>query len=487
MKKLLIALCLLGSTFAADIVKHPRDLKYPPLNYQPPKASDYRHKLAGGATAFLVPDTTLPLVSISVIVRTGSWLEPKGKEGLASLTGAQMRSGGTKSKPPLVFDEEAAYLAAQIGSFAGDTEAGASMNCLTKNLDVCLDMYFDMLKNPGFAEERLKLAKAQILQGLQRRNDATEQIEAREFSRLLRGPDFYTNRFSTKPSIESITREDMLAFHDRYYFPSNFIVAASGDFDPKALQAKLEQHLAGWQNRTEVISPIPKPEFNPPGGVYVVNKAGVNQGRVRMGHPGIEFANPDSIAVSVMNSILGGGGFTSRIMTRVRSDEGLAYQAGSSFVPGIFYPGTFSAIFQSKSPSIAQAAAIVLEEVQRIQTEKVSPDELRITANSMIEGLPRRFATAAAKAQQFANDDYEKIPDDYWTKYRDRVRAVTADDVQRVAKQYLKPGQLTILIVGDSESILKGNPDKPQYQVTRFGKVTMLPLPDPLTLVYPAQ
>ncbi len=487
MRKLLIGFYLLGWAFAADIVKHPRDLKYPALSYTPPKASEYRHKLAGGATAYMVPDRTLPLVNISVVVRAGSWLEPQGKEGLASLTGSQMRAGGTKTKPPLAFDEEAAYLAAQFSSFVGDTEGRANMNCLTKHLDVCLDMFFDMLHNPGFAGDRLNLAKTQLLQTLQRRNDATEQIESREFNRLMRGPDFFANRLATKPSIEGITREDMLAFHDRYYYPANFILAASGDFDPKDLQSKLESRMAGWANGSEKTSPIPVPTFTPAGGVYIVDKKGVNQGRVRMGHPGITRQNPDHIAISLMNAILGGGGFTSRILTRVRSDEGLAYQAASAFGAGVFYPGTFTALFQSKSPSVAQAAAIVLEEINRIRTEKVTPEELRITINSAVEGLPRRFATAASKAQQFATDDYENLPEDYWISYRDRVRAVTPDDVLRVAKQYLKPEQMSILIVGDAESIQKGNPDKPQFQVSKFGTVKMIPLPDPLTLVYPAQ
>ena len=157
--------------------------------------------------------------------------------------------------------------------------------------------------------------------------------------------------------------------------------------------AKLDKAFGGWANRPGVVPRPPKPEFTPTGGVYVVDKK-VNQGRVRMGHLGVTIANPDHVAISIMNGILGGSGFTSRIMSRVRSDEGLAYQAGSIFQHGYFYDGTFSVVFQSKSASVAQAVAIVREEIAKMRSAPVSREELEIEIGRAVESFPRRFATA---------------------------------------------------------------------------------------------
>jgi predicted Zn-dependent peptidase len=487
-RKIVLLLCAASVCYpATDLVRHPRELKYPPLKYQPPKASDYRQKLSSGSTAYMVEDHQLPLIQLSVLVRTGEYLEPTDKVALASLTGSQMRAGGSKTRPPAEFDEQAAFVAAQIGSGISDTEGSASVNCLSKDIDVCLDLFFDMLRNPGFAEDRLKLAKAQAIQGLERRNDSTTAIENREFARLLRGPDFFSARQATKATIESITRDDLVAFHSKYYFPANFTFAVSGDFSTPDMVAKLNKAMAGWQNRTDPIAAIPTPQFTPKPGLYVVDKKGVNQGRVALGHIGTTFTNPDHIAVNVMNGVLGGTGFTSRITTRVRSDEGLAYSAGSTFPAGAWYPSLFRTFFQSKSMSVPQAIAISLEEIDRIRKDKVTSQELEVVKDYMMNVLPQRFATASLKAGQFAQDDFEKRPEDYWQKYADRVKAVTDADVLRVAQKYLQPDKLVILVVGDAETILKGNPDKPQYQLSKFGAITRVPLPDPLTMVYPAQ
>ena len=185
-----------------------------------------------------------------------------------------------------------------------------------------------------------------------------------------------------------------------------------------------------------------------------------------------------------MNGILGGSGFTSRILSRVRSDEGLAYSAGSAFSHGNFYPGTFTAFFQSKNASVAQAIAIVTEEIDRIRNQRVSPEELQAEISRQVDSFPRRFSSATLKAGTFAADYYLKMPEDYWEKYRDRIKALTPADIQRVAQKYLHPDALVILAVGNVDEMLKGNPDKPQYSMAKFGQPVRIPLPDPLTMVY---
>ncbi len=478
------------SVLSPEIPAHPRELKYPELKYNPPKKDQYRHVLSNGVVAILAEDHDLPLVNVSVLVRTGSYLQPKGKEGLASMTGSQMRAGGTSRMSAEQFDEEAAFLAAEISSGIGDTQGTANLNCLSKDLDRGLDLFFDMLKNPGFQQDRINLYKSQALQGMERRNDDTASIQSREWTRLVRGDSHFTTAWSTKASIESITREDLVAFHQKYYHPGNFILSVSGDFNSKEMLTKLEKPLAGWPESKEKVPPVPKPLQVLVPGVYVINKPDVNQGRVSMGHLGTMRDHPDFYALSLMNDILGGSNFASRLMTRVRSDEGLAYDVGSDFGFGVYYDGVFQAAYQSKSATVAQAAAIVKEEVEKLRSQKVKPDELESAITYRVEVFPRYFATAPAIAGTFANDEYTHRPAGFWESYRERIRAVTADDVLRVAQKYLHPDQLLVLAVGNVDDMLKGSPDKPEYALKKLaknGEVQRIPLPDPLTMVYPKQ
>jgi zinc protease len=474
------------ATRQGTIPAHPREITFQPLDYRPPSREKHRQVLSNGVPVYMVEDHDLPLTTVSVLIRGGAYLDPKGKEGLAALTGSQMRAGGSKTYTAEAFDEEADFLAANVSSGFSGTQGSASANFLAKNTDEALALLFEILRTPRFQQDRMDLAKTQVLQAMERRNDATTSIEAREWERLMRGTAHFTTADSTRASIAAITRDDLVAFHERVVHPGNFIVAVSGDFKSAQMRLALERAMSGWAIG-EQAPPVPKPEFTPAAGLYLVDKPDANQGRVSVGHLGITRDNPDEVAVSIMNDVLGGSGFTSRITNRVRSDEGLAYSAGSSFPAGIYYDSVFVARFQSRSPSVARAVSLVLEEIDRIRHEKIAEEELETVKNNAVEVFPRFFASAAAVANTFAQDELTGRDPDYWNTYRDRVRAVTVDDVQRVAQKYLHPDRLVILAVGDVGTILKGDPDRPQYSLEKLarGTITRIPLPDPMTLVYP--
>ena len=481
------ALVVCATASAQPIPAHPNELAFDPLEFEPPSAEQHRHTLSNGVVVFVVEDHTLPLASLSVTVRTGGYLDPEDKTGLAGLTGAQMRAGGTASLFAADFDEEAAFLAAQIGSSIGDTSGQASFNSLTKDLDATLDLFFEMLRHPRFEPSRLDLAKQRLVQGMERRNDSTQSIERREWARLIRGDDHFSTRRATRASIESITREDLVAFHERYYHPGGFIVAVSGDITPEGILPKLEARFADWPARNDAVPPVPEPTHVPNPGIYLVDKADVNQGRVAVGHLGARRDNPDRYTLIVMNDILGGGGFTSRLLTRIRSDEGLAYSAFSNFGLGTYYDGVFRAGFQSRSETVARAAAIVVEEIERIRTGPVSEDELRTSKASFIETFTRNFSSARSTANLFARDEYTGRDPAYLAMYRDNISAVSGDDVLRVAREYLRPDRLVLLVVGDTSTIEQGDPEHPEYSLDSLsnGPVTRIPLPDPFTLEYP--
>jgi zinc protease len=470
-----------------QIPAHPREIQYQPLQYTPPKAATYRRVLNNGVVGIFVEDHDLPLVTVNVLIRTGAYLDPAGKEGLAAATGSQIRSGGTAHYKAEQFDEEADFLAAEISSSIGLTSGRASVNFMAKDSDKALDLFFDMLRNPAFQQDQLDLYKGQQLQGIERRNDSTEEIEGREWNRLLRGEKHFINVFSTKVSLSSLTREDLLAFHSRYYHPKNMILSVSGDFKTADMIAKLEKSMAGWTSPNVSVPPVPKPNYIPVPGVYMVHKADVNQARVSIGHTGIMRGHPDEIAIDLMNDILGGSGFSSRIMNKVRTEEGLAYDAGSGYSAGIYYEGQFRAGFQSKSATAAQAAQIVINEIERMRQTKVTQEELDTNKNQAIEVFPRIFASATAIADTFAADEFTRRDPLFWETYRNKVKAVTIDDIQRVAREQLHPDKLVILVVGNVEDVLKGNSDKPEdsFQKISGGKITRIPLPDPLTMKYP--
>jgi len=477
----------------SGIADHPSKLVFPDIDFTPPDAKSHRHVLPCRVVVYVVEDHELPLVDVQVLVRTGTYLDPPGKYGLASTVSRLLRAGGTAKSAPADFDEELAFLAAEVRTGLEDTEGSASFNCLTKDLDRVLEMFFDMLKTPRFDAERLALQKSQDLQEMARRNDQTASIEGREWERLLRGPDFFTVERETKQSVESVSRDDLIAFHHRYYHPRNFLLAVSGDVATEKILAKLDERLKDWptgQPEPEVAPKPPRPSHEIVPGVYTVEKADVNQGRVSMGHLSAMRDTQDYHALFIMNHILGSGGFTSRIMSRVRSDEGLAYSAGSRFEFGVYFDGFFKAFFQSKSQSVAQAVSMVKQEIERIRTTDVTKDEVDTAVSYAVGTFPRFFANASMVATTFASDEFTGRDPDFWRTYREKMKMVTTADVRRVADKYLHPDRLVILIVGNIADILKGKggPEAGAEILKNIAgsrDIQSIPLPDPMTLEYP--
>ena len=469
----------------AALPVHPDKLVFAPITYTPPRAQDHRVVLKNGMVAYVIEDRALPLINIQAIVRVGTWLEPADRPGLAGLTGSQIRSGGTKSLAAEAFDEHADFLAAQIGSSIGDTSGSATLNTLADNVDDSLKLFVEMLREPRFQEDRLKLAKDQILQAMKKRNDESEGIEARELGVLHLGENHFTNGFSTEASINAITRDDLAAFHRAHYYPANMILAVSGAFTKAEMVKKLEAAFDGWPSPKKLIPPVPTTIQPAAPGFYTMVKD-VNQGRVSVMIPSVLRTSPDIYALEVMNEILGGSGFTARITKRVRSDEGLAYSAGSGIAFGTYYPGRFRAFFQSKSESVAYALQLVFEEIAKIRDKGITEDELRTIKNSLIQTFPAAFESKAQQAGVFAADEYTKRDPLYWATYRDRINAVTAADVQRVARQYLVPEKMITLVVGNQDAIAKGD-GKHDVTLEKLakGKLTRLPLRDPMTAKRP--
>lgn len=485
-----VAALIAGSAFggaAADLPKRPETINFNPLRFDPPNSADYRHKLSNGVTVYMIQSKEFPLLNVTFSFKGGAYLEPAEKVGLAGMTGAMMRRGGTTSIKAQDLDEKFDFLAATAGTFSGTTTSGANLNCLKRNFDEAFALFMDMVRNPGFQADKVQIYRDEQLENMKQRNDNADAIVGREGRALLWGRDHFEARVPTKATLDAITTDDMKAFHARIFNPGNLIIGVTGDFETSEMLSKLETALSGWASTGETIPDPPDTTFKPEPGLYHVEKD-IPQGKVVINKRGLKRDDPDQPKVEVMNEILGGGGFTARLMKRIRSDEGLTYGVGSGFGNRVYYPGSFQISTFSKNRTVALTTRMVFEEVQKMINEPATEQELETAKNSIIETFPRTFENKGATVGVFIDDQWTKRDPNYWKNYRDSIKKVTLPDVQEAAKKYLNPDEMSVLIVGKWTEICNGDPTeerathKASMDDVKGGKVKHLPLRDPLTM-----
>ena len=476
-----LALPLIAGGDGAGLPDRPEKISFSALKFEVPDPGQFRHTLKDGTVVYLAPSHEFPLINLSMTFKGGSNLDPADMIGLAGMTGRMIRDGGTATMKPGELDEALDFMATQAGANCGDVTSTANLNCLKGNFDESLKLFVDMLRNPGFDAARLETNRGQALEGMKQRNDDARGIIGREWGALLYGRDHFEARQPTEKGMKAITPQAMRDLHKRIFNPGNAIVAVSGDFEPQEMLSKLEQAFTGWERGPVQADPVAPTQALKPG-LYHVQKD-IPQGKVQIGLRAITRDNPDYIPFLMLNDILGGGGFTSRIMTQVRSNEGLAYSAGSRMGAKVYYPGEWRASFESKNPTVALATKIVLDEMQKIRDTPVTDEELETTKKQLIETFPRTFESKPAMLGVFVGDEWTNRPKDYWKTLRDKVNAVTKEDLQRVAQSYLQPDQVVILVVGDWKAIAPGDLNGRAKMADFFGgQVTHLPLRDPMTM-----
>lgn len=479
-KTLIILLCaalFLVSSGTAQVEK-PSDLKYPSLTYDSPDPKAFRTELANSLRGYIKEDHSLPLFDISALIHYGSLYDPEGRAGLAAIMGGTLIKGGTKDREGSAIEERIDFLGGSLNFRASERTATLSLSLLSKDIDEGLALFFDVLMNPVFREDALNIEKARLISQLRQANDQPSSVLNREYERLIYGDHPLTEQ-PTKKTYESISIEDLKAAHSRYFFPKNIILAASGDFEKANLAGKINEIVSAWQNKNLEIPAFAK-DFPPPEpGVYFIQKQ-INQGYISLGHLGIEENDPDYYAVQVMNFILGGGSFTSRITMKVRSDEGLSYNQGSRFRYRWGFPGTFSGYVQTKSSTVGYAISLILDEFDRIRKEPVSDDEMDTAINYYLESFSNAFESSQRTMSAFAELEMTGQPLDYYKTYRDKIRAVDKKKVQEVANKYIHPEKAVIMIVGDFEPCNEGGDEWPG-PLDKLGKIHKISLKDPLT------
>ncbi len=423
-----------------------RSLKYPKLgDVEVPEVEQVT--LANGMRLFLLEDHELPLINLSVRVRTGSIYEPAEKIGLASITGEVMRTGGTANKTGDELDEELEAIAASVETGIGLNSGSASMSVLKRDLDKGLSILADVLMNPAFREDKIQLAKMQVASSIARRNDQVGAIAGREFDKLIYGPDSVYARHEEYATIGSITRDDLVEFHQKYFGPNNAMLAVWGDFDAKQMIAKIEQAFETWEKVDLDLPKVPEVKYEFRKTVNVIRKDDVNQSNVYLGHIGGLRSDPDYFALIVMNRILGGG-FTGRLFKNVRSREGLAYSVFGAYSANYDYPGEFYVGCQTKSESTVYAINAMLREVEKMRESEVTDEELALAKDSFLNSFVFNFDTKGEVVNRLMTYEYYGYPADFLMKIKENVEKVTKADVLRVAKKHLKPDKVQILAVG---------------------------------------
>ncbi len=454
---------------AAPATPDYRYLQFPPLGEV--KIPDIpAYTLANGIKLYLLENHELPLVSGFALIRTGSLFDPPGKAGLGEITASVMRTGGTKSKTGDRIDEEVENIAASVESSISMSNGRVGFNCLRENIDEVLGIFRDVLTAPEFRQEKIDLVKNRIRGSIARRNDDAGGIAGREFARILYGKDTPYGRQIEYADLDNIQRADLITFYQRFYFPANTVIAIQGDFNGAEMKAKIENLLASWTVKQAPPPPTPKVTAKPAPGVFIAEKSEVTQTFFNVGHLGGDLRDKNYPALEVMSDILGGG-FSSRLFKKVRTQLGYAYNISSDWDANFDYPGPFFVTGSTKSSSTVQTIQAIEEEIARMRTSEVSDDELKTAKDTVLNSFVFNFDSPSKTLGRVVTYDYYGYPKDFIFQYQKAVAAVTKEDVLRVAKEYLRPRDMTIVAVG--------NPKEFGTPLNTLGPVTSIDLTIP--------
>ena len=391
-------------------------------------------------------DHSLPFVTIQLLIPSGSNKDPSGEEGLSYLTAKGLLLGTSKRNTAAI-NEELDFIGASLHSSSGRDYATLNLRVLKKDLEKGLDLFMEVLTQPTFPEDEIKREVEKTLAAIQSAEDDPGEVAEKEFQKALFLASPYAHPVEgTRESLPRITRKTILRFVRTYYHPSHSILTIVGDMTSDEVKKKLLPRLISWP-----MVEIPKRPFQSTfakGPKTVKINRNITQANMILGHQGVSRANPDYYALTVMNYILGGGGFSSRLVEEIRVKRGLAYSVGSFFDVGK-YPGSFQIYLQTKNESAREATILSLQEMERIQKELVLEKDLERTKKYLIGSFPIRLDTQAKLANFFTQVEYYGLGLDYPKKYPTLINSITREEVLRVAQKYLHPKNTILVIVAN--------------------------------------
>lgn len=415
-----------------------------PLHYQLPRPE--RTTLPNGVVIYTLEDRDLPLVDIEMRLRGGSIYDPAEKVGLHAVLAAAWRNGGTRSRSPEAFNTAIEDMAALLGVEDHDDTIAIRLSALARDWRRALRLAVELLRYPAFHPSRVELAKAQLVEQIRRRNDDLGGIASREFAGLVYGVQHLLGRLPTLQSTQRILRDDLLHWHRRLVTPRNLWIAVVGDVDSRLVLTELRRLLGDWQGSTPSLPDVASPEGISAVTAFVEKPA--EQAHIRVGHLGVPRGVPERAALDVLNYILGGS-FTSRLTAEIRDRRGLAYSVWSSFTPA--YPcGLFEMGCQTAAETAEEVVQLLLQQARRLTEEAPSEEEVQQAKESLANSFVFRFPTSTSAVVARMLLEIHHLPPDTYDTYLQRVQAVTAQDILQVARKYIRPDRLVVLVVGDS-------------------------------------
>ena len=411
-----------------------------------------KQTLDNGLTILHAERHNLPVVMVSLLLKVSPLNE--NKAGTAYLTSNMLTEGTTKRKASEI-SEEIEFIGASMGASTNHDYTTVSLSVLKKDIEKGFEIFSDVLLNPLFSEDELKRKKELIKGSLKQQEEEPSFIAERAFIKEVFNEHPYGRLVEgSAESIDSITRNDIIDFYKEHYLPGNAVIAVVGDITFRELNDLIKRHLGEWRSKSirqkaEVKSQAQEKKKEQR--IVLIDKD-ITQANILLGHHGISRDNPDYYAVSVMNYILGGGGFASRLMKSVRDDMGLAYSIHSLFSANK-ETGRFEVEVQTKNESAATVVREILKQIKHIKTECVTEDELGDAKSYLTGSFPRRLETSRKIADFLAVSQFYNLGDDYIEKYPEHINKVTKEDVLRVAKKYLDDENYIIVVVGNQKTI----------------------------------
>ena len=447
---LLATLVLAGPALVSGQVQKAAEIEYPPLPAFE-VAEPVRVELDNGLVLILVEDHELPLIDAVARIRAGQRLDPDGKTGLAALTGEVLRTGGTQTRTGDEIDEFLEGRAASIESSIGIDSGQISLSCLSEDFPEVLGLFADLLRHPAFDADKIAVAKNQANASIARQNDSPQSILFREFPEVLLGADSPYVQPDSYTSIAGITRADLEAFHGRYFHPNNIVVGVVGDFDAETMAVQIRQALGDWPAGPAAESFEGGYKKEPTPGVFYIEKNDVTQSSILIGHLGVRRDNPDYYAIEVFNEVLGGG-FSSRLFTRVRSQQGLAYAVSGGVGSNWDRDGRFQLFTSTKTETTGAAIdALILEASNIVGSEPPTEAEIEKAKQVILSSFVFTSDSSRKILGQQLTYEFYGYPLDWLALYIDGIRAVTVDQVRRVGQQFVRPEDFTIMVVGPGE------------------------------------
>ncbi len=453
----------------AQTVPSYQQLVYPPLK-QVKIPEPVSFTLQNGMRVFLLEDHELPVINGLALVRTGNLFDPPDKRGLSTVMADVLRSGGTHAKTGDQIDEELENIAASVESSMGETNASLSFSGLKETAGTVLRVFKEVMTDAEFRQDKIDLSISQMDSGIERRNDDPQGIAEREISSVIYGRDNSYGWSIEHADMGRIKRADLQEFYRRYYFPKNIMLAVYGDFSAAEMRGQIEALFADWNVEQPPVPAFPTVTAKPAPGVFLAEKSDVTQTFFAMGELSGTLRDADYPALEVAVNILGSG-FTSRLMSQIRTKLGLAYSIGAGWGANYDHPGTFRIVGSTKSASTTEAIVAARAELEKMRAAEVTEQELKTAKDAVLNSFVFFFDSPAKTLNRVVMYEYFGYPKDFLLEYQKKVTAVTRADVLRVMREHTNAANLSIVAVGNPKDF--GKP------LTAAGKVEKIDLSIP--------